>query len=213
MARPSAAGTSVAVLAFGRFSLRRSEAEWHWATEAAGQQIPVWLTAQQLANAEVLPAPVIHRVISVENETSFLDLIEYHGGRGDTVLVYTEGHANRAVVALLHLMAEACPNARFYHQGNLDLYGVRILASLVERTGVTIDPMYMDATTHQRFEASGIRLTDQQQAEVERAVSDGTLPCQDLLQRIAATSLRIEQETITATNRSQVASPEIPDNC
>jgi hypothetical protein len=205
--------TSVAVLVFGRFSLRRSGAQWRWATEAAEQQVPVWLTAQQLLDAEILPVSAIRRVISVENETSFLDLIESRENTSETILVYTEGHANRAVVALLRLIAQTCPNAGFHHQGDLDLYGVRILASLVERSGLAIEPMYMDAATHQRFEASGIRLTDQQQAEVEHAIAKGMLPCQDMLQRIAATGLWIEQEAITATNKSRVADAASPDNC
>ena len=111
------------------------------------------------------------------------------------------------------MMAQACPNAGFYHQGDLDLYGVRILASLAERTGLAIEPMHMDAATHQRFEASGMRLTDQQHVEVEHALSDGRLPCRDVLQRIASTGLRIEQEAITATHKSQSAEGGNVDHC
>ena len=137
-------------------------------------------------------------VISVENETSFLDLIELHHDDDETVLVYTEGHANRAVVALLRLIARACPHAMFHHQGDLDLYGVRILASLIERTGLSIEPMYMDVETHERFESTALPLTDREHDEIVQAVKDQHLPCLELLRRISKTRLRVEQEAITA---------------
>ncbi|MCH8042510.1 MAG: DUF2399 domain-containing protein [Planctomycetes bacterium] len=190
--------TSVTVLVFGRFALLRRGTQWNWATEAAEQQLPIWLSAQHLSNTHVVPNSSVHCVISVENETSFLDLIELHHDDDETVLVYTEGHANRAVVALLRLIARACPQAMFHHQGDLDLYGVRILASLIDRTGLSIEPMYMDVETHQRFESTALPLTDHEHDEIVQAVKDQHLPCLELLRRISKTGLRVEQEAITA---------------
>ncbi|REJ65677.1 MAG: DUF2399 domain-containing protein [Planctomycetota bacterium] len=190
--------TSVTVLAFGRFALLRQGTRWNWATEAASQHLPVWLSAQHLLNARVRPQTCVQCVISVENETSFLDMIELHHDDAEMILVYTEGHANRAVVALLRLLAQASPDATFRHQGDLDLFGVRILASLIERTGLDIEPMYMDVETHERFEQCAIPLSDAEQEDIELAISDHGLPCYELLRRITETSLRIEQETITA---------------
>lgn len=190
--------TSVTVLVFGRFALLRPGTRWNWATEAAKQHLPIWLSAQHLLYAHVVPDSSVRCVISVENETSFLDLIELHHGDNETVLVYTEGHANRAVVALLRLIEQACPVATFHHQGDLDLFGVRILASLTERTGLPIEPMYMDVETHQRFESTALPLTDHEHDEIVQAIIGQQLPCLELLCRISETRLRVEQETITA---------------
>lgn len=189
--------TSVTVLVFGRFALLRQGTQWNWATEAAEQQLPIWLSAQHLLDSHVIPNSSIQRVIGVENETSFLDLVELHHNDDETILVYTQGHANRAVVALLRLIAQACPHAMFHHQGDLDLFGVRILASLIERTGLPIEPMYMDVETHARFESTALPLTDHEHDEIVQAVTSQQLPCLNLLRRISETRLRIEQEAIT----------------
>lgn len=190
--------TSVVVLVYGHFTLRRGGASWSWPEEAARERLPIWLSAVHLKDSQIVPAAAITAVISVENETSFLDLIECHVGDPTFVLVYTEGQANRAVVGLLRLLSDAAPTARFQHQGDLDLPGVRILASLTERTGLRIQPANMDAETHRQFEQYGIPLTEGEHAEVTRALTEGKLPCQDLLERLATSGKRIEQETITA---------------
>lgn len=193
--------TSVTVLAYGRFALTRNGAVWNWASEAANHNLPVWFSAQHLADSAFRAEDSVDRVISVENETSFLDLIEAYGNETETILVYTEGHANRAVISLLRLIAQACPRATFCHQGDLDLPGVRILASLTHRTGVPIQPSHMDADTHRQFEAQGIRLSDRERRDLLQAMSVADIPCRDLLQRIATTGKRIEQEVVTATGR------------
>jgi hypothetical protein len=190
--------TSVVVLVYGHLTLQRGNASWRWAEEAALERLPIWLTAIHLKDCRIIPAAPITQVISVENETSFLDLIEQYGENRGVVFVYTEGQANRAVVALLRLLADAAPAAQFQHQGDLDLPGIRILASLCERSGLAIQPAYMDAETHRRFGASGIPLTDAEYEEALREIAAARLPCRDLLEQIAAARLRIEQESITA---------------
>ena len=193
--------TSVVVMAYGHFALRRGNASWTWPEEAARARLPIWLSAIHLKDSQIVPAVAVAEVISVENETSFLDLVERHGDDPSVVLVYTEGQANRAVVALLRLLSAAAPTAHFQHQGDLDLAGVRILASLAERTGVRIQPANMDAETHRQFEPCGIALNEEESAEVTRALAERKLPCQDLLERLASRKKRIEQETITASAR------------
>ena len=190
--------TSVTSLVFGRFALICRGTRWNWAAEAAEQHLPIWLSAQHLSSAHLVPHSPVRNVISVENETSFLDLIELHHDDNEMVFVYTEGHANRAVVALLRLIEQACPDATFHHQGDLDLFGVRILSSLIERTGLPIEPMYMDVETHGRFESTALPLTDHEHDEIVQAVQDQHLPCLELLRRISKTRLRVEQEAITA---------------
>ncbi len=189
--------TSVVVLVFGRFAIKRGAAMFRWPSEAAAEGLPVWLSALHLAGSEILSDQKIERVVCVENETSFLDLVEQHRHETTTVCIYTEGQANRAVIALLRLIAHSFPAASFEHHGDLDLPGVRILASLMERTGLDIQPINMGAKTHERFERAGIALTEEEHSQVIREILADKLPCQDLLQCLAKTRLRIEQEVIT----------------
>ena len=134
--------TSVLVLVYGHFALQRGAALWNWPVEAASQRLPIWLTAVHLKDSRIVPKASITRVISIENETSFLDLVEQQGDNPGVALVYTEGQVNRAVVAVLRLLSEAAPLAQFQHQGDLDLPGLRILASLCDRAGLSIQPAF-----------------------------------------------------------------------
>jgi hypothetical protein len=192
--------TSVAVLLYGRVRLRSEQGAWSWPEEAAAQGMPVWLAAAHLEGRWMEPATSIDRIISVENETSFHDLLRCARASAGAVIVLTAGQANRAVVKALRLLKDACPEAQFKHQGDLDLAGVRILASLQARCGFPIDPEHMDAETHQELRriASGLPLTEAEAEEVQSTHRRGDLPCRDLLAEIAATRVRFEQEDITS---------------
>ena len=155
-------------MVYGRFALQLGDRSWNWPEEAARERLPIWLTAIHLKDRCIVPATPITQVVSVENETSFLDLVEQHGDDRGTVLVYTEGQANRAVVALLRLLSDVAPAVEFQHQGDLDVPGVRILASLCDRSGLAIKPVCMGAETHLQFAATGIRLTELEYKDVTR---------------------------------------------
>jgi len=190
--------TSVSVLLFGSLRLRRTDrTEWTWPEEAAAAGLPIWLSAAHLREvASVTPAGCpVDRVVSVENETSFLDLSRVER---DAALVFTAGQANRAVIQLLVLLARSFPGACFFHQGDLDLPGVRILASLARRTGLSITPERMDAGTLLRHRVHGIRLTRRERAMIHSALERGALPCRDLLQAMLEADVRVEQEILTA---------------
>jgi hypothetical protein len=173
--------TSVMVMAYGHFAFQRGDTCWNWPKEAARERLPIWLTAVHLKDTRVVPEVPVTQVISVENETSFLDLAERYGDDAGVVVVYTEGQANRAVVMLLRLLSDAGPTAQFKHKGDLDLPSVRILTSLCERSGLPIQPAYLDAETHLRFAATGIQLTDAEYEDVMRELAVARLPCRDLL--------------------------------
>lgn len=193
--------TSIAVLTYGPLRMRRGSACWDWLEEAVEQRMPVWLSAAHLEGTTFESSWPITRVVAVENETSFHDLVGATANDDGTAVVLTAGHANRAVIKCLRLLREAFPNARFAHQGDLDLPGVRILASLQRRCGFDIQPECMDAATHRRFRVCGISLDNSELAELTKAVRCTDLPCQDLLAEVLASKLRIEQENITDRRR------------
>lgn len=100
------------------------------------------------------------------------------------------------------MIAQCFPGLSFEHHGDLDLPGVRIATSLMERSGSYIQQINMDAVAHERYESSGIDRTDEEHSQVVCEVLAGKLPCQELLQLLARTRLRIEQEVITGSSES-----------
>lgn len=197
--------TSIAVLVYGPLRLRVKQACWCWLDQATEERMPVWLSAAHLEGASFESSQPIARVIAVENETSFHDLLDASATDHGTVVVLTAGHPNRAVIKCLRLLKEALPHAQFVHQGDLDLAGVRIFASLQRRCGFDIDPERMDADTHRRFRHCGIALDNRELDELATAVRRADLPCRDLLAEALESRLRIEQENITHGYRRATA--------
>lgn len=189
---------SINVLLYGRLLLHHDSATWHWPLEAATAHMPLWLSAAQLERVSISAASPVRSVITVENETSMLDLIDQQGDDSQLVLVCTAGQANRAVIRLLSMLHKVFPAAMFEHQGDLDLPGVHILQSLRERTQIDIHPSQMDAQTFARYEKNhGITLSKEEQTALNVALRVGELPCSDLLRAIHHAGKRIEQESIT----------------
>jgi hypothetical protein len=138
-------------------------------------------------------------VISIENETTFNDYVEWLrvSGRNEIVL-FSEGQANWAVVRLLRLIAEAAPSVALAHWGDLDRFGVLILRSLRRRTSLPIEPQWMDARTFERCRDAGIPLPEGEQEEIDRLLSAATDDdvCNDLLRTIRNSGRWVEQETV-----------------
>jgi hypothetical protein len=71
------------------------------------------------------------RVVSIENETTFNDYVDWVRAHGDDQIVLcSQGQANWALVGILRLLAEAAPEIPVFHWGDLDRFGVLILRSL-----------------------------------------------------------------------------------
>jgi hypothetical protein len=77
------------------------------------------------------------RVLTIENETTFLELVKLN--RGDCLLVQTS-HPNRALVSLLARLPADIPT---FHFGDTDPAGFDILRSLREKTGRLFQPLHM----------------------------------------------------------------------
>lgn len=188
--------TSVMVLAFGPFGVTRSNGvTWGWARDAYQVELPVWLSIAHLIDARLDVPASVTCILTVENETSFWDLMP-SAAREGRILVWTEGQANRAVIRVLRMLAADRPGLEFRHQGDLDLPGIHILSSLQVRTGLRVSPERMDAGSHRHYRDWGIKLTESEIRRAKAATRE-RLPCADLLQEIVTTGVRIEQEVLT----------------
>lgn len=77
------------------------------------------------------------RILTIENETTFLELVKLN--HGDTLLIQTS-YPNRALVSLLARVSTDLP---CFHFGDTDPAGFDILRSLREKTGRPFLPLHM----------------------------------------------------------------------
>jgi hypothetical protein len=138
-------------------------------------------------------------VLMIENKETFYALAERDDlplSRTYHALLYIGGHPNRAVGALLPVLAAS--GFSFYHSGDLDVEGILILQELAAMAGKLVTPVAMDGETFDRYKAYGRKL----EASMLRRVSlinEATrrLPgIAGLIRRIESTGLGVEQEIV-----------------
>lgn len=107
------------------------------------------------------------------------------------------------MVRLLRLLAEWAAGAKgaspapFLHWGDLDRPGVLILRSLRRRSGLPIEPLWMDEATYRRHAPLGQPLPAEEREEVRAlaAASPGEVGS-GLLQAMSDAGRWVEQETV-----------------
>ncbi|MDR2375240.1 MAG: DUF2399 domain-containing protein [Treponema sp.] len=133
-------------------------------------------------------------VLMIENKETFFVLSE--SLRGYACFLYAGGHPNRAVRALVRLLAES--GFRFYHAGDLDPDGILILQELAEIAEKTVVPLRMDADTFDRYRGCARKLEPpvlRRTALIDEATR--SIPgMAELIRRIEETGMGVEQEII-----------------
>jgi hypothetical protein len=137
-------------------------------------------------------------VLMIENKETFYALAER---RGEILLqydafLYTAGHPNRAVAALVSVLAVS--NFSFYHAGDLDVEGILILQELAAIAGKAVVPVCMDGKTFDEYRQFG-RTLEKSMLRRAALINDAVrgLPgIADLIARIEQNRLGIEQEII-----------------
>lgn len=145
-----------------------------------------------LAETDIRLASAIHttarRVLTVENETTFLELSKTNG---DTLLIHTS-FPGRAVLALITSLPSEIP---LYHFGDTDPAGFDILRDLRERSGRLIAPLHMSLRSKENAEA----LTASETRTLKALLSHPLMhDCHEQLQTMldASTKCDFEQETL-----------------
>lgn len=189
--------TPIDVLCYGHLVLEKRGRRLDAAAVHRELGEPCRLMLAHLREARVAEVRA-ERVLSIENETTFNDYVEWLEARGrHEIVLLSEGQANWAVVRLLRLLAAATPGLPFAHWGDLDRFGVLILRSLRRRSGLAIEPWQMDTPTFQRFADQGLPLPEGEPREIESLLTaaPGDV-CHDLLHAIRRAGRWVEQETV-----------------
>jgi len=189
--------TPIDVLCWGRFVLEKQGRSLDAPTLHHDLGEPCRLLLLHIRDARVSELRAA-KIISIENETTFNDYTDWLQASGrDEIVLLSEGQANWAVVRLLRLLAEKAPSVPIEHWGDMDRFGVFILRSLRRRTGIAIEPRWMDVATFKLCASAALPLPDGECEEIDRLLSatDGEV-CTDLLRAIRQSRQWLEQEAV-----------------
>jgi len=189
--------TPIDVLCWGRFVLEKQGRRLDAPALHHDLGEPCRLLLLHLRDARVSELRA-EKIISIENETTFNDYTDWLQAAGrDEIVLLSEGQANWAVVRLLRLLAEKAPSIPIEHWGDMDRFGVLILRSLRRRTGLNIEPRWMDVSTFERCATLALPLPDSECDEIDRllAASDGQVGS-DLLRTLRQSRQWLEQEAV-----------------
>ena len=153
----------------------------------------VSLSEDILRSAEIVSCPAT-ALITVENMTSFSELLLLRPPL--IMLVFTGGFASPALLTLLSKIRTHRPALSFWHWGDLDAGGLRILAHLRRHLG-NILPLGMNIETFERYRAYAQPLTPNDKVSLDALVVDPMLAdCIAVIRHVLEAGLKLEQEAV-----------------
>jgi hypothetical protein len=206
--------TAVDVLCYGSMVLEKNGKRFDEAAVRRELGEPASLLLLHLRDARVKEMRA-RRIVSIENETTFNDYIEWVRARGDDEIVLcSKGQANWAVVSALRLLTAASPGVPVVHWGDLDRFGVLILRSLARRSGVRAEPLWMDVDTFGRVVHKGLPLPPGERKEIDALLRQSPAAVgNDVLEAIRHSGRWVEQEAVAEMVLDPRASgPGLPGN-
>lgn len=143
-----------------------------------------------------------NKIITVENLTTYNDSDEE-----DAVHIYLGGYHNTSKQILLEKIYADNKSRKFFHKGDLDVYGFLILENLKEKTGIPFMPYMMDVATIERFYRGGLykELTASDIKVIEEKKNTKLAAYADVLQFMLDNNCKVEQESIKAVELMELS--------
>lgn len=155
----------------------------------------VALSAAMLREA-VLAECAASVIVTIENLTSFS---EFAVAKPASVLaVFTGGFASPTTISLLRGIRAARPDMPFFHWGDMDVGGLRILAHLQKNIG-KVEPLAMDVETFDAHRKHAQPLAGNEReglAQLHARVEFAD--CAPLIERLLEANQKLEQEAVDA---------------
>jgi hypothetical protein len=158
-------------------------------------QPSVALSADTLRSTKVVEcrAPII---LTVENATSFSELIAVRPAT--SLAIFTGGFPSPTLISFLCAIRECSPHCRFFHWGDLDAGGLRILACLRKHIP-EFKPLGMDSTVFEAHHQRSLALTAGDRTALQDLRKHPLLAdCVELVERLLSSGRKLEQEAIGA---------------
>lgn len=177
------------ILLCGPVTLRMADRQFALTPFQSGIALP----ASTIREATVVDSTA-RAVITIENAASYHELIAM--STPEVLHIYTGGFASPTVISLLRAIRNRQPSLPFFHWGDLDAGGLRILAHLRKHL-VEVSPLAMDSATFAGHRRSAQPLTARDRdslAQLRRhpALAD----CAGLIDALLAAGQKLEQEAI-----------------
>ena len=133
-------------------------------------------------------------ILTIENATSFS---EFASVRPATALaIFTGGFASPAIVTLLKEIRALNPALFFFHWGDLDVGGLRILAHLKSQLG-TVAALAMDPDTFDQYRVHAQKLNAKEREAFRQLQAHPLLgDCAAVIQHLLAADRKLEQEAV-----------------
>lgn len=129
-------------------------------------------------------------IITVENLTSY-NRINYR----DSAFIYLSGYHNTAKQKFLMKIAENNKEVKWYHFGDVDPDGYYILKNLIEKTGISFEPINMGIEQLNRYSRYCKKLEDN---DVAKALSLKEYKFyEEVMQYMIENNCKLEQEIIS----------------
>ena len=153
----------------------------------------VGISAATLHNATSITCAA-RQVLTIENATSFSELATI--GPDGTLLVFTSGFASPAILTLLQTLQRTNPYLKFFHWGDIDVGGLRILEHL-RRHVTPILPLGMDTTIFNEHLAFGQTLAKEELNALSKLRDHASIEdCVPLMEVMISTGKKLEQEAV-----------------
>jgi hypothetical protein len=136
-------------------------------------------------------------LVTVENLTSFSELTV--AKPGSVLAIYTGGFASPIVIGLLRAIRALRPELPFFHWGDMDAGGLRILAHLRKNVR-DVQPLAMNVVTFDLYRRHSQSLNGNEREAIGQLREHPMLvDCVQLVEHLLETNEKLEQEAIDVT--------------
>lgn len=156
------------------------------------------ISTEMIKNLEVVDIPAGY-VITIENLTPYYHYIKENSG--NYLAIYLGGYHNALRRSLLIKLWDFCrknsTDLTFYHWGDIDMGGFRIFDHLRQKTGIPIQPLYMDLETLKRHEEKAQKITSSYGKNLKKLLNlPEYSPFSDVISYMLENEIKLEQEAL-----------------
>ncbi|MDE7222194.1 MAG: DUF2220 domain-containing protein [Acetatifactor sp.] len=149
----------------------------------------IGISGEDLSGIRFSDLSRIKKVITIENLTSFFRYWEE-----DSLFIYLGGYHNRIRRALLKMVYETIPYAKYYHFGDIDAGGFSILLDLRKKTGIPFMSYHMDLDTLKLYRQYAKGLTESDRKRLEKIGKEEEF--YEIISFMLEENIKLEQECI-----------------
>lgn len=147
------------------------------------------ISGEDIGRIRFRNTPNVRKVITIENLTTY-----FRWQEDDSLLVYLGGYHNSVRRVLLQEIYVCCPEAYYYHFGDIDAGGFEIYRDLCEKTGIPFTMYKMDLETLRLYESYGKPLTANDRKRLEGMRDREGL--REIIHYMLEHNVKLEQECI-----------------